>query len=418
MRNHLLRRLGENRPQIVTLGIVALFAAMLGCGGGGGGGGGTSATSTTSTSTTSTSTTSTSTTSTSTTSTSTTAGSTTSETTGTTGSSLPANRIFFQDIGTDLKHMNPDGSDEQTLTAMPTGYKGFAQNPTNSNIKAFAFAPGTPDPENGVFAQYDIYVNSSVSTVGATKLTAIAKADIGSIMFTPDGSQIVFTAATGSMVQGDNGPVPEYSYQLFVIDATAPNQTPVPLDSADDAYVAPTGTRIVYTHWPLSASNPRVAAIDTDGTDKVILTYPGSPSGSIPAANFMPQYNKSGTQICFATTRSGQFEIWKMNSNGSSVTQVTNLNSTLSDRCFGSSFNSNGSEVAFTRITVNSGTSGVYRVPSAGGTEVLVRAGFLQPWIYWSPESSTMPGRGIGSASTPLGFGTSRRIKELLGIED
>ena len=416
MHNQFLKTLRDNRPQIVTIGIVAIFAAMLGCGGGGGGGGGTSATSTTSTSTTSTSTTSTSTTSTSTTSTSTTAGSTTSETTGTTGSTLPANRVFFLDTSQSVKHMNPDGTDEQIYTSIPSNFKGFAQSPVDPSVKAFAHT-SVPDNFPTTIAQYEIYLNSSVSLTGAVKLTNFTDlsvnptrqwADIGSIMFSPDGSKVFFTAAR---TQSDGQGGTEYRYRLYSVSTTAADQVPAALDDADDAFVAPTGLKIVYTYWPPGASNPVIRISNIDGSGKSSLTT------NAQGANFFPQYNKDGTQICFVSNRTAQFEIWKMASNGSSQNQVTNINSSSAERCYGSSFSSSGSEIVFTRLTANSGTSGIYKVPSAGGTEVLIRADFVQPWVFWSPVASSMPSRAPGAVSTPLSFGTSKRMERFLGLE-
>lgn len=360
---------------------------MLGCGGGGGGGGGSNGTnanggnnggnggnngSTNAT--------------------------TTSETTGSTGSTLPINRIFFIDSAQDVKHVDENGGDEQTYVDMTANFKTFAQNPVNAANVAFGYT-NAPGPG----ADYAVYTNATVAFAGATRLTQTTFKDIGSVMYTPDGTQIVFTGATSVGTPQE----PQYRYRLYVISSTAANQTPTPIDDADDAFVSPTGTRIVYTFWPTSASSPRIKAIDLDGSNPAVLTTSGD--------TFMPQYNKTGDMISFTSNQSGQYEIWTMASNGSSKVKITSVNSSAADRCFGSSWSPSGTEIAFSRVTLSSATSGVYKVPAAGGTATNIRSGSVQPFVFWTPEDvSAAPTRSPSGLSVGS-MGTSKRIMKLAG---
>lgn len=381
-----ITRLLDNRPQMILLSLLAAFVVMLGCGGGGGGGGGSNGTNANGGNNGSTN--------------SETNGTTTSETTGSTGSTLPVNRIFFVDSSQDVKHIDENGGDEQTYVDMTANFKAFAQNPVNAGNVAFGYT-NAPGPD----ADYAIYTNATVAFAGATRLTQTTFKDIGSVMYTPDGTQIVFTGATSVGTPQE----PQYRYRLYVISSTSANQTPTPIDDADDAFVSPTGTRIVYTFWPTSASSPRIKAIDLDGGNPAVLTTSGD--------TFLPQYNKTGDKISYTSNQSGQYEIWTMASNGSSKLKITSVNSSAADRCFGSSWSPSGTEIAFTRVTLSGATSGVYKVAAAGGTATNIRPGSVQPYVFWSPLGSGAITRAPGAA-IPGSLGTSQRIKDLVGIKE
>jgi Tol biopolymer transport system component len=280
---------------------------------------------------------------------------------------------------------------------MPADFLGFAQSPVNANKVAFAF---TTNP--GPNADYAIYTNSTVSSVGAQKLTNTTFKNIGSIMFTPDGTKIVFTGAKPNPQDAT-----ELIYKLYVISSTTGGQLASAIDDADDAFVSPTGAVIVYTNWPIGTSSPKIKICNIDGSAKTVLTATGD--------NFLPQYNKTGDMISFCSSRSGQYEIWKMTSAGGSPTQVTNVNVATSDRCFGSSWSPDGTQIAFTRIALALGESGIYTVPSGGGTEDQIRAGGVQPFVFWTPTSGAAPSRSRGEWPVP-GLGTSERIRQLMGL--
>ncbi len=280
---------------------------------------------------------------------------------------------------------------------MTDNFKGFAQDPTNVNKVGFAYtnAPGAN-------ADYAIYVNSTMSSSGATRLTQTSFKNIGSIQFTPDGTKIVFTGAKPN----PNDPL-ELIYKLYVISSSTANQVITAKDDADDAFVAPTGSKIVYTNWPVGTSSPKIKSCNIDGTGGTILTSTGD--------NFLPQYNKTGDKISFCSSRSGQYEIWAMDSTGANPVKLSNVNGSTSERCFGSSWSPDGTQVVFTRITLSATTSGIYKVSSAGGGSASqIRQNGTQSFIYWTPVSTNGPTRGL--SLVPCGLGTSDRIMERMGL--
>jgi dipeptidyl aminopeptidase/acylaminoacyl peptidase len=376
MQKQILRLLGDNRPAVTILAIAALFAALLGCGGGG------------------------------------TNGSTTSETTGSTGSTLPENRIFFSDGSGAIKHMEPNGSDLQTYVTLSSNFAGFAQSPVAGPTKmAFGYT-ATPGPN----ANYSLYVNSSLTIAGATRLTTTTFKDFSSIQFTPDGSKIVMTAAN----LGSSG---ERLYKLYVISATTPNQviaSNAHFDDAENAMVSPTGARIVYTYFPQSATTVRIKAIDIDGTGAAVLTSSGD--------NLFPQYNKTGTKISFSSNRldpnNSDFfsaaEIFVMNSNGTGQTQLTSDNGLFTnDRNYDSSWSPDGSQIAYTRFSLTAGKTGIYVIGVGGGSPTQIYAGGLTLPLFWSPAGDALSGRGVSSGGgATLFIKLTERLKQKLGIAE
>lgn len=365
-----------------ALSMFALLALIIGCGGGGGGGTTTTGgPTTTSTGTSTTATTTATTTSTTTATTTGTTTATTTSTTGTTGSMLP-DKIYFSEgqiDSTDFRYMDPDGTGDTLLAALPLNYAAVAPSTAEQRF-AFAYS-SSPDGSTG----YDIYVNSTINIAGATRLTTLTFDAVSTIQYTFDGSKIVFTASANNV------------FGLYRMNKDGSSLTR--LDDADysGADVAMDGTdRIVYGRLTGSLGeifkrnlndNPGLGTRLTNNT----------------ADDVFPQWSKDGSLICWSTDRDGNLEIYKMSSSGSGATRLTN---TPDDLEIGSSFSPDGTAIAFSDInTFDIDLTGVYKMSSNGtNRQSLKLVPNVNPALYWTPN-------GIGPASL---FGGSLSAKQWL----
>ncbi|HWA82423.1 MAG TPA: hypothetical protein VG820_03250, partial [Fimbriimonadaceae bacterium] len=228
--------------------------------------------------------------------------------------------------------MDPDGSNVAALATLPVNhYYGYAMSPADGKV-AFGYSPtGTGTP------QFSIFVNTSVNLTGATTAAAGPYTFVGSIVFTPDGSKIIFVASVGSSASG-----------LYVTNADGTG-SPVRLDAADDASLSPSGNVITYTK--AIGGDGEICRIKVDGTGFVQITNNNS-------EDMLPSWTKEGDRIYFTSNRSGAFNIYSMDPGGSNVVRVTND----SDGDYGSSPNTGNTSVAFTKLAFDSQKNGVYTV--------------------------------------------------------
>ncbi len=412
----------RRRPDlIVAISLFIALALIIGCGGGGGGGGsssgsatgsgsgsgtatgGTTATtgattsttgsttattgsttsttgSTTSTtgSTTSTtgSTTSTTGSTTSTTgSTTSTTGSTTSttgSTTSTTGSTttttgggggFQADRIYYVNglgpSGYQIRSVQPDGSDDQLFLAHPNSIPAAVPNPAGNKYAFFSQNSGNP-------TKYDLYTNTSVALAGATKLTSLNLIYTGTLQFSPDGSQIVFT---GTSTEGD--------FNLYRINANGTGITN--MTDAEEATVSPDGSTILYSQFQSGAGSSDLFTIPLAGGTATRLTNTSADERN-------PQWSKDGTFVVFSTDLDGNYNIYRMASTGGTQTQITN--SGLDE--YGPSLNQAGTMLSFSIIDPVNGVDdqGLYRCDISGLNRLTLKLGNIQTYTYWAPGSS------------------------------
>lgn len=400
------------RPDfIIAIVLTATLALIIGCGGGGGGGsaGGTSATatgtgsgtatggttSTTSTTSTTGSTTSTTGSTTSTTgsttsttgsttsttgSTTSTTGSTTSTTTGGSGGFQP-DRVYYVNglgpSGYQIRSIQPNGSDDQLLVAYAKTIPAAVPNPAGNKFAFFSQTSGGTTPK------YDLFTNTTPNATGATRLTTQNFLYTGTIQYTPDGSQIVFTATT---TEGD--------FRLYRINANGTSLTN--MTSAEEAAVSPDGTTILYSQFQATASD--LFKVPIGGGSATRLTNTSADERN-------PQWSKDGTFVVFSTDLDGNYNIYRMSASGGSQVQVTSHG--LDE--FGPSLNQDGTQVSFTIIDPLNGLDdqGLYRCNLDGSSRSTLKLGNIQTYSYWSPGSSAPTSRSWGGFGM-FGGGTHR----------
>jgi TolB protein len=214
----------------------------------------------------------------------------------------------FVDHGA-IYRMNADGKGQRLLT--PTGLNGQPSwSPTGKAI---------------VFGTLQFGKQATISLVAANggsvrKLfsTPIPKEKYVVILesptFSPDGKRIAFAWHRRGVAA------------IFTMSATGgalKQVTPWLKGSVTDKIDwSPDGSRIAYSApgiGDLAGTSSNVFTVRPDGSGRVQLTH--SRGGKI--NNGLDSWSPDGTKIAFVSNRTGTYEIYVMNANGSDITQVT-----------------------------------------------------------------------------------------------
>jgi Tol biopolymer transport system component len=233
--------------------------------------------------------------------------------------------------------VNPDGSNPQRLTSTTTVNTFPAFSPDGKKI-VWTVGTGTSRELWIMNADGNNKVQITGNTVGDDNAT-----------WSPDGTKIVFTRDTGSNAEvfvrdaqpggtetnltnnaaSDSDPSwsPDGSKIAFVttrdgneeIYTMNPDGTGVanmsnnPANDADPNW-SPDGTKIVFAS-DRNAGNFDVFKMDANGANQTRLT-------TDPAIDGFPAFSPDGAQIVFRSTRTGDEDVWKMNADGTSQTDV------------------------------------------------------------------------------------------------
>ena len=205
------------------------------------------------------------------------------------------------------------------------------------------------------------------------------------------GTDRVLTNHTYSDIAGlawtlDNSHILLGGQQLRKVSASEDGQTPTVLPNLPEPVLYPNlrGNRLAYSQawdnaniWKLELRGPATP----DGLPAKLITSTRQQA----AASFSPD----GSQIAFQSDRSGFWEIWKANRDGSNPVQLTHFHGPLTGT---PRWSPDGRQIAFD--SRNSGNSEIYVIGSEGGTPRQVTAsssGNMVPawshdgrWIYYS----------------------------------
>jgi Tol biopolymer transport system component len=140
---------------------------------------------------------------------------------------------------------------------------------------------------------------------------------------------------------------------------------------------SPVGERLVYSELVHEQNSQyyRICSINTDGTDRVVLTTRAQ------GLNFDPVWSPDGSKIAFVSGRDGNSEIYTMNSDGSNPARITN--STSSD--VGPTWSPDGTRLAF--MSNRNGPYNIYVVNADGTNTIQITQNEFNSFFpHWNPS--------------------------------
>jgi Tol biopolymer transport system component len=207
--------------------------------------------------------------------------------------------------------MNADGTNLRSLT--PRGLNG---EPTWSpDGKRITFGRYIPGKEASIWV-----MNADGSHLRRVTKNPLPKNDgcdgcagQGSSVFSPDGRRIAFTWVKG-----------EHSSAIFVVGVNGKGLhqvTPFTRGLADKIDWSPDGSEIGFTspEFGRAGKAANVYVVRPDGTGLRQLTH--ERGDAVDAG--LDSWSPNGTKIAYVSNKSGTFQIWTMNADGTEQTQLT-----------------------------------------------------------------------------------------------
>jgi Tol biopolymer transport system component len=269
------------------------------------------------------------------------------------------NRIVFssdRDAGdSEIYVMNPDGTGQTRLTTQPGEDLYPAVSPDGTRIAYTREMPG---------GSFDVFVMNADGTGGAN-LTERAGQDYYSA-WSPDGTRIAFTSDRN----GDE--------EILVMNADGSgifNLTNSPGSGEASSCWSPDGSRIVFSSTLEDPSGDLYVA-DADGTGWTRLTVGGG-------RDLFPAWSPDGARIAFMTDRTGDWEVFVMDADGSAQQNLTQRPASVDQAA---SWSPDGTRLAFLSdragdyeiFVMDADGSGVLNVSNAPGARDI--AGTPQGW--------------------------------------
>ena len=152
---------------------------------------------------------------------------------------------------------------------------------------------------------------------GLAQLTFSPAGEIRDPAWSPDGARIVFSS--NHDVSGQ---------EIMVINADGTgivNLTNSPTSDEFQPDWSSDGSRIVFDSYAAGSGTQNIWIVDTDGSEQADLT-PGTEASFDGAATWSPD----GTKLAFHGTREGNVEVFVMNSDGTGVTRLTEIPTSVS----------------------------------------------------------------------------------------
>lgn len=250
----------------------------------------------------------------------------------------------------------PDKSSDQHpfsiySIAIETGEKTMLTSPPAGSVGDF-FPAFSPDQKTLAFvrsisiASADIYLLPLAG--GDPKRLTFDNTSIRGLSWTSDGREIVFASRRGGS-----------AYNLWKISTKAGQ--PERLTTAERDVYSPTisrqGNRLAYTQSLMDGNIWRLALHNAKGHDEPPLKLIASTQ-----EESGPQYSPDGKSIVFASRRSGSFEIWVCDSDGSNPRSLTNIGGPLTGT---PRWSPDGKQIVFDSWT--EGNAAIYVISVDGG---------------------------------------------------
>jgi Tol biopolymer transport system component len=215
---------------------------------------------------------------------------------------------------------SPDGR----CTAHP-GESGLVIRPQSGSVHTVADLPGgselfpsfAPDGRSLAFvyqtggANTDLYLlplTPDFQAAGKPKRLTSGMRFINKPVWTPDGREIIFSAATETGMG---------LWRIEASGASAPRRLVLASGDAWFPSISRDGRRLVYERRTENSSIWRVGFGPQSHAAREII--------SSTRVDALPSYSPDGTKIAFSSYRSGSLEIWMADADGSSPVQLTSL---------------------------------------------------------------------------------------------
>jgi Tol biopolymer transport system component/DNA-binding winged helix-turn-helix (wHTH) protein len=226
------------------------------------------------------------------------------------------------------------------LTSPPVPSTGDWDAQYSPDGASIAFIRNSKDVE-------DIYVMRG--TDGAARRVTFDNRLLSGFAWTPDGKEFVFSSNRGGAVWG--------LWRVAIDGGSTPERLSVGSESAYMPTISLRGNRLAYASGVWSENIWRVPI--------GVGHHGGKPENFINSSASEeegPQYSPDGKHIAFQSTRSGNFEIWRADSDGTNLVQLTSFGGPLTGT---PRWSPDGSHIAFD--TRPGAHPNVYVVSADGG---------------------------------------------------
>jgi len=198
----------------------------------------------------------------------------------------------------DIYIMDSDGSNQTRLTFTPEKESQPEWSPDDSLIAFTRWSANS-------WIDGDIYVMDPNGN-NEQQLTFDPYNDARANWY-PDGSKLMFNSTRDG------------NYEVYTMDADGNNQQRITNTATDELFpmISPDTLIIAYTLLDFATFTGEIYTMNTNGTNNTILTNSGDVSED-------QCWTDDGSQIVFQTNRTGNFEIFMMNSDGSEEVNITN----------------------------------------------------------------------------------------------
>jgi Tol biopolymer transport system component len=199
--------------------------------------------------------------------------------------------------------------------------------------------------------------------------------------WSPDGSKILF--------------VVQEIWNLYTINTDGTGLTQITDFRSNNGDWSPDGTQIIFQsdHQNEPQDTPDIYRIDVDGENLVeILDEPS-------VADFGPRWTPDGSQIMFISNRSGNYEIFQMNNDGSDIVKVSNTDSPILDIAI----SPDGGRIAFTYAYAYPQGADLLIIDKDGSPDSIVQVTDNKAAAYDDSPSWSMDGKKIFFSSNRSG---------------
>lgn len=209
--------------------------------------------------------------------------------------------IIYSDIeggasDSSLFRGNADGTGEIKLQAGDQG--GFADMAYDSTGQRTVFVRSVPNTEGPALPA--LFVAPVNALEDARQITPVENSVVAKPSWSPDGTEIVFSASSGSTEEEE----------IWIVNADGTNLRQITRNNARDfdPQFSPDGTHIVYASEVDSPDFSEIYVMDTNGADITQLT-------EVPNS-YSPTWSPDGTRIAYVNDQQGDGDIYVMDANG------------------------------------------------------------------------------------------------------